>query len=192
MGLYQVTISMLMHGVQMNNVFHFSGTDTWTNTVANQLAVEVRDTWINKVKNEHTADVVYNNINVRLLGTDFAPFNLPISIAGVQGGHPNNQTEMAYVVRKRTNLIGRKNRGRIYIPGAQASSSDNGFLQQVRITNITTQLATANAQWCGQPGSTSQFRMVVKHKTEGFESVTALVVAPQYSMLHSRRVGIGV
>lgn len=192
MPIYLVTISGLMHGQVINNTMHFNSAEVASSTAMATLANEIVAHWINRIRNEHTNDVTYNNINVRDIGSALAPFNLPINISGAQGGHPNNQTEMAYVVRKRTALIGRANRGRLFIAGAQAGAADNGFLQAVRITNITTQLAFANAQWTGAAGGTSAFRMIIKHKSEGFEPVIQLVVAPQYSMLHSRRVGVGI
>ena len=77
------------------------------------------------------------------------------------------------------------------IPGHPGAPNGRlGTKQDVK-DQWTNLLITANQAWCGRRSNTSHFALVVKHKAEGFIDVEFLDIASQYSMLHSRRVGIG-
>lgn len=190
-NVFRVTVTAVLYGQQCQNVIHLSGPSSDPGQMS-VLATEIRDVWVEKVRGVITQDVKFVNINVRLLGSQFAPFDKTINVNGA-GSASNQQIPFAcYVIRLRSALIGRKGHGRVYIPGVLNGVTDFGLLNQSTLNFWSPRLADIMAAF--GPGGTSTFRLGVGPKvntTANFKEVINLQMAPTLGSQRRRNIGIG-
>ena len=191
-NVFRVTTIAQMYGQQCQNVLHFSGPSSDPNQLQ-ALALDVIANWINLVKQRVSGDLVWNQVQVRLLSSQFATHNETISIGGTAGTSNQLWGVHAFILRIRAATIGRSSRGRVYIPGVLPGQMQAGFWQASTVQawfNITNAVMEAYG-----PGGTSPFRLGIAPKvnsTANFKEAVSLQLGPLPGVQRRRQVGIGI
>lgn len=177
-------------GIWMMNVLHFN--DMTQGTITYQgVGDEIRTQWMPKFTQFQTNVFKWKVIYIYKLGTQEAPLPYDaLNTAGTSGFqvmHPS----IGLLFQLRTNLIGRAGRGRFYLPG----TAENHLTRARPATGTVTQWATngpqIKARFCA--GGAGPLQIVVKHKaSEGWETVTDVLLAPFAGLQRPRKPGIGI
>lgn len=188
---YRVTIVQQMYGQQFQNVLHFTGPVSDPLQMS-ALADEIAAQWVTQVRFLHTSALTYNAIKVRWLESQFPPFTKVINIAGANGFDNELFPQVAYVVRLRTDFVGRKGRGRFYVGGVMKGHVVNGFITSDQNTAINVRLANLMAVFGPTGSSTFDLHISNSKAPFDFKQVTSMSLAPTTGTQRRRNIGIGV
>lgn len=191
-NVFRVTLFQTMYGQSLQNVLHFSGPSSDPLQMS-ALADAVEANWVNLVRQVQAAFIQYTRISVRMMGSQFPPFDKTVAILGANSNTDQALTYYCHVIRLRTAFIGRRGRGRVYIGGLNTNLQQNGFLMASTLTLWAPRLASIMAAF--GPGGSSPFRLGVTSKTNAngdFKEVTNIAMAPTPTCQRRRNIGIGV
>jgi hypothetical protein len=180
-----------MYNQQCQNVLHFLG-PTSDPAQMSALADDLAVNWIGVVRARMSSAVRYVAITVRLLESQFPPFTKTLSVFGSQQFDNELDTFKAFVLRLRSAEIGKRGRGRIYVPGVMKGWTTEGIVDDdVQVAwnnNIATLMATYG------PGGSSPFRLTICPSKPPFSTreVTSMQVAPTLGIQRRRNIGVGV
>ena len=116
MSLHKVTLTQILKGQRIQNVFYLQNIDGLRSDT--DIGAHLIADWIQFVKTCQGTQLRYINLMVQRLGTNPpAPFILNIDIPGTWTGHDPRMPFVCLVMQKKTNIGGRRGRGRYYISG---------------------------------------------------------------------------
>jgi hypothetical protein len=119
-----------------------------------------------------------------------APHIRPLGLTGGGSGQSELFPSVAYVIQKKTALSGRRNRGRLYHPAVWGGDYQFGTIGAGATQRWQRIFTNWGPAFIG-PG-TVRWSLVVKHDVgEGFEPVTALILASRPGQMRTRGIGIG-
>lgn len=189
---FRVTLNYSIFGSTMQNVIHFSGPSS-DPAQREALAQAVIDNWIENVRFRQTRNVRYNLVQVRLLESQFDTHNRTVAIDGLATDNTADPLVTAVILRLKTSLIGRQNRGRLYIGGHESPVTSNGNIEPTVLNNWNIRLATIMGVF--GPNGTSQFRIGLAPKQNSaanFKALTNIEVAPTIGVQRRRNKGVGI
>lgn len=175
--IYRVTDNQIMYGSTVQNVLHFKHGSSDPATMQT-LANEYRDIWIQRVRSVQSSAITHTTVNVRMLESQFAPFNLTVNLPGTNSFSDEYKLCVAHIIRLRAATLGRHGRGRVYIAGIAFNLTTNGLLKSSIVTTWNTQLALILGAF--GPGGSSAFRLCItpRGNPQGSIDVTNLQMAP--------------
>lgn len=188
---FRVTDIGTMYGQQHQNVLHFAGPSSDPLQMS-ALADEFTATWVTQMKGGQSQAYVHSQIKVRMLESQFPPFIKTINLAGANQFDDELFTPTAFVIRLRTDFVGRQGRGRIYLGGVNKGWTTNGLVDADVITSFNNRFATILGQF--GLGGASAFDLVVLPHNPPFSvrNVTSMQLAPTLGVQRRRNIGIGV
>lgn len=190
-NIFRVTLVQRMYGQELQNVIHFTGPSS-DPLELQALADDVVANWIGNVRTRQTSEVRYLQVKVRLLESQFPPFTKTVNIPGEFGPDTEVSTVLAFILRLRTAFIGRRGRGRVYIPGVLKGWTTNGLVDQDVIDEWNFQIA--NILGAYGPGGSTNYRLTLCPHSAPFTNrdVTSIQVAPSLGVQRRRNIGVGV
>jgi len=191
MAHYRVVVSGALYSNLWQNVLHFNAPDGVPNRSA--AAVLIRDHWVEAIRGPLNRDINFGRVEVyddenQLL----APFTVTFSKTGAGGGTDQLMLPMAYVMQKKTGLTGRKNRGRLYIPGVNGGHFSNGVLMAAGAAAWLPSLNTLKSDWIAP--ATQGLQLEVKHhgSEHDYTLCNDLVIRNTAGVQRRRNSGVGV
>jgi hypothetical protein len=143
--------------------------DSASGASGEQAADDLMDSFADFIMVEMVNEMKLVGVDVYVGNDGPAPFVYTSSLAAVTGSSsaaalpPNS----AYLVRKRTDLAGRRGRGRFYIPGVkQAQVFENGDLNSTQVTQMNTVFGNWHTFLTAGAGA-RLYPPVVLHRSEG-------------------------
>jgi len=189
MGLVRVVNSGTLYGQLVQNVLHFNNPNDVLTLQA--IANLIDGSWLSKITLRQQSDLVWTNILVTSLGdVQTAPFSLVIQRQGQSFSSKSIPSFAAFVLRLSTNRFGRQGRGRVFIPGVNFNSCENGLFTPAEVTQWETNvLPTIRQQFLEANNAT--LPMVVHHKGGGSDDVTAIQLRNVVGCQRRRMPGVG-
>lgn len=128
MSIVRITFSGLVFGQLCQNVVHFQNQDALLTEQA--IAEEMRDQYLNELRFRQSNQFKWINIAVQTVEpTGSLGVNLPVNIMGSAAGATGNQPSTACAIIKiQTTELGRRGRGRIFIPVPDPGIFEQGVL----------------------------------------------------------------
>src|SRR5689334_23374205 len=114
MPLFRITVVQSMYGQELQNVFHLEGPSSDPAELST-IADHVADNWVQTIRGQQTGSLVYNGVRVRMLESQFPTFTKTINLPGSNSNDDEVSTVLSFVLRLRSNELGRRGRGRLYI-----------------------------------------------------------------------------
>lgn len=191
-NVFRLTSTMAVYGQQNQNVFHFSGPSSDPAQMS-ALADDFEVNWIQIFKTLISDDVRWVATQVRLLDSQFATFTKTISIGGIAGSSQQNFPQVAFKIWLRAATIGRKGRGRVYLPGVLGGTLSQGFWRSDLVTRF--EAACSSVMDAYGLGGSSTFRLGVAPKvqsTANWQQVVQLQLAPTSGTQRRRNIGVGI
>lgn len=196
MPIVRVTFTGICWGaINVQNVCAFSAKiDVFPSN--DLIAAELRDNWCTLLAAGQTNQFGWRNISVYTVGSNLAPYNLPIVVNGQDGVAPSDGTQViCQKFRIHTGVAGRTGRGRIYLPGYRASLWSLGQLNSTGITNMTFRLNAIKARYVGIVPSPKDLLLGVLPRADdpsGFKFSTDLSLSLTPGIQRRRNLGIGI
>ncbi|HEY9758858.1 MAG TPA: hypothetical protein V6C97_27060 [Oculatellaceae cyanobacterium] len=190
-NIFRVTTISRMYGQEIQNVFHLLGPSADPLEMS-AIADHVAANWIVQIKNRQSAAVVYSTVKVRLLESQFPPFVKTINIPGAWNFDDEISTVLSFILRLRSNEIGKRGRGRMYIAGVLKGWTTNGLVDSDIIVSWNSTIA--NLMGVYGPGGSGNYRLTICPSKAPFSTreVTSMQVAPTLGVQRRRNIGIGV
>lgn len=190
-NIFRVTTIATMYGQQCQNVFHLLGPSADPLELS-AVADHVATNWVGVIRIQQTAAVVYTQVKVRLLDSQFPPFVKTINTAGSWGFDDEVSTVLCHLLRLRSSEIGKRGRGRLYIPGVLKGWTKNGLMTAAQITSWNARIATLMETY--GPNGSSVYRLTIVPSKPPYSSreVTSMQIAPTLGVQRRRNIGIGV
>lgn len=190
-NIFRCTTVATMYNQQCQNVFHLLG-PTSDPLDAQAIADDLAVNWVGQIRQRQTSAVRYVAISVRLLESQFPPHVKTVSILGSQQFDDELHTYDAFVLRLRSAEIGRRGRGRLYIPGVMKGWTTNGLVDDDVIVAWNNNIANLMGSY-GPNGSTPYRLTIVPNKAPfSTREVVAMQVAPTLGLQRRRNIGIGI
>jgi len=189
---FRVTVSGRLLGQVMQNVFYVDGGEgAWTHTSVKDYVL----TWfVNQLKAVQVNTFNWETIEVRDFGP--GPDTISTFTLGQIPGTMNTSgilTVGAFIIQKRTGIVGRENRGRIYMPGPSATHTSNNLINATGIAAFAPILTTFRTQWAA-PGTSTKLQMMIvgKGPTPHTVHVTDFLLAPGIGIQRRRNINVGI
>jgi hypothetical protein len=196
MSLERITITALLYGQQMQNVFHLTNTDGFL--TREQVAAEVRDHFIGTtsgvgIHQWHTSDTRWIQVTVQtILPTLSVPYNLAISQAGVQLADSQIIPQSCIIMKFQTLTPGRAGRGRLYCLGVKVGFAENGLLNSTFFSFANTALIALRERFLFG-GSGPTFLVIAPRTDPGAQkTVTSIEVSTKLGTQRRRNIGYGI
>lgn len=196
MALLRVTQNMLLFGQVCQNVLHFNYPSPG-GTYLQDMAAGMETAWVQAVRPSTIGDVFFFSTQVDDItgGSGGPTFTRNYTWQGSSGFDTASQLNMAFVLRLETGLSGRKNRGRVYMPGQHPGHTSSGLVN-----------GTGAALWAGpitnlkinflQGGSAGNpYYLVIWTRgtsTGSFRTVTDIVLRTTPGSMRKRMLGVGI
>jgi hypothetical protein len=183
MAIWRCTIAATYNGRIMMNQIHLEGPPEQEVTptfVAGQVAQQ----WLPPILGSQSHGIHYFQIEIRqvLPSNNLGGQIVAISVDG-NGSSDVHHACMSYKLRFRTGLLGRKFRGRYYIPACVQGFTNADVVNNIGNTFFTDACNLLTARFCGDTPTTG-FNLVIYHR--GPEASTTRVE----QILHSNLLGI--
>lgn len=190
-NIFRVTTIATMYGQQCQNVFHLLGPSSDPLELS-AVADHVTANWIAQIRTKQTSAVAYTQVKVRLLESQFPPHVKTVNITGSNGNDTELSTVLAWVLRLRSAEIGKRGRGRLYVPGVMKGWTVNGLVIAAQITAWDVTIATLMGLY--GPNHTSPYQLTIVPSKAPFSTreVTSMQIAPTLGTQRRRNIGIGV
>lgn len=191
MPTFRVTTVGMMYGQQCQNVFHFTGPSSDPGELQT-LADHVAANWLAQIRLRHTGSVVYQAIKVRMLESQFPTHIKTVNVPGSWGADNEVSTVLCFLLRLRSAEIGRRGRGRLYIPGVLKGWTINGLVTESQILGWDQTIANLMAVY--GPNGSSSYRLTIVPSKPPFDTreVVSMQIAPALGVQRRRNIGIGV
>ena len=185
--------------VQCNNVLHFIA------LTPSCTALQIVNDFRTNLETQYKAFMTTSVRIERYLAFNLIPFQtdsyeVAVSVPGTRGGG-NMPPLVCPIVTWRSGRMGRRYRGRSYLPGLSASDVANGALTGANITSQQFVWASAMMTRYGPTGTNNDFRLGVwsrvngnqtpPHLPAGFTTVSSFTVQSALGSMGTRRVGRG-
>lgn len=195
-GLFQVTLTGNHFGQMIQNVLHFTEEDPPDALPLENLA-NAAETFINIIRPAINQQVIYTKISVDDLtnGPAGAFIQRNINLAGSGGSDSASQLNACWVLKKETGFHGKRNIGRIYIPGMSPGFTSNGIINTSGINQWTTPLQQLNDNFTTSGLIQRNWTMVVWGRDQAataFVPVRKLGLRTTPGSMRRRMVGVGV
>jgi len=181
-GLGQTFVNT-MHYRQLGEIVGISPAEL----LANDVSDKVTELYVGLIPASAQVDA----IEVRQI-TDppLAGFDLPMSVNGGQSGN-QLPPQCAGLISWRTGMIGRNQRGRIYLPAPVESLNDAGQVA-VSLQDAYADFATAMLTQPDVTGLIDAFNLCILHReTLTSDDVTSFVIRNDFKTQRRRVVGVG-
>jgi hypothetical protein len=191
-NVFRAVLTYFWLGQTMQNQMHFSGPSS-DPAQMQVLAQSLADNWVAGIKFRQTRDVRYRLITVRLLESQFPPFNLSVSIDGLATVNTANLPFTAVILRIRTAQIGRHGHGRVYIGGLPEAVTEGGFVGSSELGFYNQFIGAMMAAY--GPGGSEPFRLGVTRKVSpsaNFLDAVSMDVSPTLGVQRRRNMGVGI
>lgn len=199
--IIRATLMGSVFGNLMNNVLHFLEQNT-PNMDMQAVAAELLAGWVAIVKESHSSDMKYNGV---LLQEIARPLTVATTvnwspISGVLAGD-GGPLQCALLLSITTNLAGKSNRGRIYIPGIQSAATSQGRFTTTAMARHVTTVNNLKARYlAGQPGNQGLVLGVFSRKkyatglsaVESWNAATNITPHAVPATQRRRRLGHGI
>ena len=189
MAIWEVVFSGLVYGQLWQNKVHFGEVNGGLQP--DDIATIMLLNWVPHMRQFQTSDVTWATIQVKNVSVPLGQqFTLGIQTTGAQSGEGQRFSFAAGVVQKNSGLSGRKNRGRIYIPGIRGGGTLFGQFQQFELANWNAQLNTIGQNFIAP--TPHNLRLVIRHKDGSQETeVTGLQMRPILGVMRTRNIAVG-
>jgi len=195
MAIARVTFSMTLYGSVCQNVWHFEKDDYVTADLP-VLLTNLRDHWLDVYKNMIVSEATFVSLHGERLqdggGGDVS--TLALSMVGGAGSDVRSPLMCSLVLQLRTGLGGRKNRGRIFVPGMSVGQTHSGLFTGAWLTTATGYCNTLVSRWC-IPSPDYEWHLVIHGpddaSTEG-RDVTTIQPRATPGTQRRRELGVGI
>jgi hypothetical protein len=190
MSTLRAVISMSFYSQLCQNVVFFDNPDGAISLF--QAATLIEQQWVARIKAPLPHDVKFTRIQVYDADQPAVqPADIVLALEGDQASDNQLYTVVAWVLQYTTELAGRTQHGRSYIPGVLKGFHTNGVMN---INGLNTWTASID----GLMGSfvnpaTSGLLLVIKHKNTqlGTTHVANIKVRPTVGTMRTRNIGVG-
>lgn len=199
-AIVQVVVKGQLHGQETNNVLHFGATGLEPNYA--QLLLDIIDCIFTALRPALTEEWSLTMCTARQLWpVKLDPIEQipPQATAGT--GLPGGVSFSAYLVRIRTGLGGRTNRGRFYIAGTVENDVNLSRLTDAGLARLVTFVNCMIGKFISAEGSTKAFEIGVLSRKElaavgathqtAFTEAKNLVPVREVASMRSRKIGHG-
>lgn len=196
----ELVVKGRLHGQETNNVMHFGFTGIEPNYAA--LALAVINCIFTALRPALTEDWTLEMVTVRELWPvkrDPVEVQPPQATAGT--GLPGGVSFSAYLIRKRTGLGGRTNRGRIFVAGTVENDVNQSRLTDVGLQRLQVYVQCLIDTFISLPGNVKEWEIGVLSRKElsaagathqlSFTECTNLIAVREVKSMRSRQVGHG-
>ncbi len=195
MSLFRVTLNMLLYGSVCQNVMRF-GYPLPSGTPLQDIANAIETKWCGRVRNAVATDVNFFSVTVdNITGGSGGPtFTKNFAITGNAGDEASCSLNVAAVLRLESGLSGRRNRGRVYIPGQRPGWFRLGILHSSGAAVWAAPILGLKADFL-QATATDPWHLViwtVGGPTDDYRIVTDIVLRSTPGSMRKRMIGIGI
>jgi len=184
--LYEVVFSGTYYGQLWQNKVHFASVNGGGDMVP--IAAGIRDNWVFWMRQVQTNDVQWTQFTMKELSAPGGIHVEPLGVTGAQAGEPQRASFICGVMRKNTGLAGRKNRGRIHIPGIRQGGTQLGRIVGQELVNWNITAAQLMAKFVNP--TPFGIHLVIKNQ-EGHVTVTSLTMRDVLGTMRTRNIGVG-
>jgi hypothetical protein len=190
MAIRRVVLSGTFYAQLWQNRFHVD-TDPPTLTdeeVCNHFKVN----WVNRIRNLQDNDIKYTSVSSQAVGPGgVSGFTLPLTETGALS--PSNQsfTFACWVLQLRTDLVGRRFRGRVYVPGVHLGYHQEGRVNAPGLAAWNLELPVLTERFI-QGGEFADIWLVIRGETESHNTVVRNIqLRSVLGMQRRRNIGVG-
>lgn len=178
-------------GQQFVNVFHYEQTDTVVGNPAEALAAEFSSQALPSYLSLIPSSNVVDTVEVRqVTGTPLNAFDNPINDPGGLSGE-QLPPQVAPLISWRTALVGRRNRGRTYIPAPTEPQQVAGTLIATYVTAMETFIDDVQSL-VNALTSTENFHLGIFHSDDStITPTTEGIPRTELATQRRRRLGVG-
>lgn len=188
MPIYEALISGRYFNQLVQNKFHFE-TD---GTIALQaMCNTLRDSFVAVVRLAQNSELVYTDLSVKKVSSGVQEFfSIPLAVTGAHSPEVSSMSTVAVVIQKRTNLPGRRFRGRFHFVGYRTGLVIRGELTPQGLEEW--QFVADNlAENFIAPANTGM-RLVLHSPPEPLDiHVETLTARKILGVMRSRNIGVG-
>ena len=199
-AIVRVVIKGRLHSQETNNVLHFGFTGIEPNYA--QLIADIIDCIFQSLRPAVSEDWALEMVTAQQLWpVRLDPIEQTPAVVTAGTGLPGGVSFSAYLIRIRTGLGGRTNRGRMYIAGTIENDvnlsrlSDSGLAKVVAFATcmIGKFVTTATSTKAFEIGVLSRKELAVALATEqtAFTEATNLIAVREVKSMRSRQIGHG-
>jgi len=191
MAVDRITLSMLLDGQVVQNVFHMLNPDGATTLTL--VADDIDSNWISQIQPFQHSGVHYYDIEVRQVSpAGLASFHKSIVKTGTATSEdqPDNPV-VSRVLKFTTAVAGRHGRGRYYIPGVAFSGWIQGIVKPASITAGQTLVDALKARYVNA-GHSSSLSLVVAPRSTPSDYILVNNIVQRTVLGYQRRRSIGV
>jgi hypothetical protein len=197
-AIVRAICKMRLHGQLCENVIHLQTRNAAIPDF--EIAATFRDKYWRQLNDEVSEEVTCDSVSVQEIypvATD--PFELAVGEVGAQVGN-SVPTSVAAIVAKKTGLGGRKNRGRIYIPGLLMSNCENSVIDDARFGSLQATMDNINAWFQPAQALSNLYWGVLHRRLNGapvplgagsFTKVTSVILRRTLGTMRTRIPGHG-
>lgn len=186
----KVVISATLFGQLIQNRFYLQ-TEVFQEVA--EVALHVQNSWVNQVRQWQHSNLRYTLIQVtRILDGPPSQENKVVNITGAQTPEVNVPSFVSGVLQFKTNLVGRRFRGRYYWAAPRQGGISGGFHTANESAFIQPTINTLKGLWIGPAGGSTGIQLVIRHAdTGGFTAVTDIGLRPTLGCQRRRNIGVG-
>lgn len=192
MSVTRVTISGVCLGQTMQNVIHFLNPDDSVSLPA--VCVDIRDNWLNSMSNCSTSSFAYTLVKAETVGTSTppSPATLAVAVGGV-GTPTTNHVVLCFIFKLRTQIGGRRGRGRIYVMAPRADWIANSVPTGAGSAFMTGTVIPALMARYG-PSGVSPLILGVASREDPTDCkpIESIAVASYMGVQRRRNIGVGI
>ncbi len=199
-AIVRVVIKGRLHLQETNNVLHFGFTGAEPNYP--QLIQDIIDCIFTALRPAVSEDWVLELVTAQQLWPQrLDPIEQTPAVVTAGTGLPGGVSFSAYLIRIRTGLGGRTNRGRMYIAGTIENDVNLSRLTDSGLAKVVAFVTCMVGKFITTPTSTKAFEIGVLSRKElslplateqlAFTEATALIAVREVKSMRSRQVGHG-
>jgi len=195
--LLRVTLHMSMYGQTCQNVIHFVDTQSSPDPLTLQnMALSIETGWWIIIRPAIIQQVALSKITVDDItsGPNGPFFEKAVVLFGAGGSDLACQLQSGWVLKIQSGLGGRKNRGRIYVPGMSPGFTTSGLVNVTGAGQWTTPLSNLRINYI-EGGAACRFKLVIHGRTDPgnvFVTATDIDLRTTPGCQRRRMVGVGI
>lgn len=200
-AIVKVVVKGRIHGQETNNVWHFGATGVEPAYL--QLILDVIDCIFTTLYPATSEDWTLEMVTAQQLWPQkLDPIeHVPVQPANPSRGLPAQASFVAYLVRIRTGLGGRTNRGRMYLAGAVENDVNLSRLSDGAMTKLAAFVACMVGKFISTEGAGKAFEIGILSRKElsavgateqlSFTEARQLIPVREVKSMNSRKIGHG-